>query len=32
LPGATRAVANKLDGWIFPTAKKPNNTAGTDGV
>ena len=28
LPGATRAVTNKLDGWFFPTAKKPNNTTG----
>jgi len=28
LPGATRAVANKLDGWFFPTAKKTNTTPG----
>lgn len=28
LPAATRAVANKADGWIFPTPQKttPNNT------
>lgn len=28
LPAATRAVANKLDGWFFPTAKKTDNTTG----
>jgi hypothetical protein len=25
LPGATRAVANKADGWIFPTATAQRN-------
>jgi hypothetical protein len=28
LPAATRAVANKADGWIFPTAQQTRQTAG----
>ncbi len=28
LPGATRAVANKADGWIFPTATFVRNNTG----
>ena len=28
LPTATRAVANKADGWIFPTAQQTRQTAG----
>jgi hypothetical protein len=26
LPAATRAVANKADGWIFPTAQQARQT------
>lgn len=29
LPGATRAVANKVDGWIFPTSAAARNTNNT---
>jgi hypothetical protein len=28
LPAATRAVASKADGWIFPTAQQTRQTAG----
>jgi hypothetical protein len=30
LPAATRAVANKADGWIFPTATAARNKAAAD--
>lgn len=30
LPGAVRAVANRADGWIFPTAQFNRNNTGTN--